>query len=97
MLKRYDITFDTCILKSVEIFSTLHVRGIYISNIEFNTDNMSKEMQFRTLNNRPVVPILFSDICEGQKNEEDPSMKFEPSNDNNKKEEKRIIKTCCCC
>ena len=88
-----DITFDTCILKSVEIFSTLHVRGIYISNIEFNTDNMSKEMQFRTLNNRPVVPILFSDICEGQKNEEDPSMKFEPSNDNNKKEEKRIIKT----
>ena len=88
-----DITFDTCILKSVEIFSTLHVRGIYISNMEFNTDNMSKEMQFRTLNIRPVVPILFSDICEGQKNEEDPSMKFEPENDNNKKEEKRIIKT----
>ena len=86
-----DITFDTCILKSVEIFSTLHVRGIYISNIEFNTENMSKEMQFRTLNNRPVVPIIFSDICEGQKEEDEPSMKFEPANDN-KKEEKSIIK-----
>jgi hypothetical protein len=60
--------------------------------MEFNTDNMSKEMQFRTLNNRPVVPILFSDICEGQKNEEDPSMKIEPMNDN-QKEEKRIIKS----
>ena len=56
-----DITFDTCILKSIELFSTIHVRGIYISNIEFNTDNMSKEMQFRTLNNRPIVPIIFSD------------------------------------
>ena len=84
-----DITFDTCILKSIEIFSTIHVRGIYISNTEFNTDNMSKEMQFRTLNNRPVVPIIFSDICEGQKNLEDPSIKPEPI----KKEEKRIIKT----
>ena len=28
---------------------------------------MSKEMQLRTLNNKPIVPILFSNICEGQK------------------------------
>jgi hypothetical protein len=80
-----DITYDTCILKSIEIFSTIHVRGIYISNFEFNTDNMSKEMQFRTLNNRPIVPIIFSDICEGQRGEEEPSMKVEPIVDNTKK------------
>ena len=85
-----DITYDNCILKSVELFSTIHVRGIYISNFEFNTDNMSKEMQFRTLNNRPIVPILFSDICEGQKDEnEEISVKL----DSEKKEEKRIIKS----
>ena len=89
-----DITFDTCILKSVELFSTIHVRGIYISNMEFNTDNMSKEMQFRTLNNRPVVPILFSDICEGQKDDnEDTSMKMDQNKDSGKKEEKRIMKS----
>ena len=86
-----DITFDTCILKSIELFSTIHVRGIYISNIEFNTDNMSKEMQFRTLNNRPIVPIIFSDICEGQKGE-DPSMKPETMKDD-KIEDKRIMKS----
>ena len=86
-----DITFDTCILKSIELFSTIHVRGIYISNIEFNTDNMSKEMQFRTLNNRPIVPIIFSDICEGQKGE-DPSMKPETMKDD-KIEDKIIMKS----
>ena len=92
-----DITFDTCILKSIELFSTIHVRGIYISNCEFNTDNMSKEMQFRTLNNRPVVPIIFSDICEGQKSAEESNylnnrnnMNIEAVIDTQKKEEKRI-------
>ena len=94
-----DITFDTCILKSIEIFSTIHVRGIYISNMEFNTDNMSKEMQFRTLNNRPIVPIIFSDICEGQKSADESNnmtnmtnIDKEPVIDIKKKEEKRITK-----
>ena len=49
------------------VFSTIQVRSNFISNFDFNTDNMSKEMQLRTLNNKPIVPILFSNICEGQK------------------------------
>ena len=76
-----DITYDSCLLKSVKLSSTIHVRGIYISNFEFNSDNMSKEMQFRTLNNRPIVPIIFSDICEKQKSNDDIDNKNINNND----------------
>ncbi len=58
-----DITPETCILKSLEIFSTIYIRGIYISNYDFNISNPPREMSVRTINNRPLVTLLFSDIC----------------------------------
>ena len=58
-----EITPDTCILKSFEVFSTIFIRGIYISNYDFNINNPPREMSVRTINNRPTVPLLFSDIC----------------------------------
>ena len=61
-----EITPDTCILKSFEAFSTIHIRGIYISNYDFDINNPPREMSVRTVNNHPVVPLLFSDICEGE-------------------------------
>ena len=63
-----EITPDTCILKSFEVFSTIYIRGIYISNYDFNINNPPREMSVRTVNNRPTVPLLFSDICEGEEN-----------------------------
>ena len=63
-----EITPDTCILKSFEVFSTIHIRGIYISNYDFDINNPPREMAVRTVNNRPTVPLLFSDICEGEEN-----------------------------
>ena len=63
-----EITPDTCILKSFEVFSTIHIRGIYISNYDFNINNPPREMSVRTVNNRPTVPLLFSDICGGEEN-----------------------------
>jgi len=61
-----DITPENCILKSFEAFSTIHIRGIYISNNEFDLSNPPREMSVRTVNNRPTVPLLYSDICGGE-------------------------------
>ena len=58
-----EITQDNCILKSFEVFSTVYIRGIYISNYDFDISNPPREMSVRTVNNRPTVPLLFSDIC----------------------------------
>ena len=58
-----EISSETCILKSFEVFSTIYVRGIYISNYDFNINNPPREMSVRTINNRPTVTLLFSDIC----------------------------------
>ena len=58
-----EITPDTCILRSFEVFSNIFVRGIYISNYDFNINNPPREISVRKVNNRPVVPLLFSDIC----------------------------------
>ena len=61
-----DITPDNCILKSFEAFSTIHIRGIYISNSDFDLSNPPREMSVRTVNNRPTVPLLYTDICGGE-------------------------------
>ncbi len=64
-----EITPDTCILRSFEVFSNIFVRGVYISNYDFNINNPPKEISIRTVNNRPAVPLLFSDICgDGEEN-----------------------------
>ena len=63
-----EITPDTCILKSFEVFSTIHLRGIYISNYDFDINNPPREMSVRTVNNRPTVQLLFSDISGGEDN-----------------------------
>ena len=63
-----EITPDTCILKSFEVFSTIYLRGIYISNYDFDINNPPREMSVRTVNNRPTVQLLFSDICGGEEN-----------------------------
>ena len=39
-----EISSETCILKSFEVFSTIYVRGIYISNYDFNINNPPREM-----------------------------------------------------
>ena len=57
-----EITPDTCILKSFEVFSNIFIRGIYISNYDFDINNPPKEISVRTINNRPTVPLIFSDI-----------------------------------
>ena len=69
-----EISSETCILKSFEVFSTIYVRGIYISNYDFNINNPPREMSVRTINNRPTVTLLFSDICG---DEEKNNMKIE--------------------
>ena len=56
------ITTDTFILKSFEAFSTIYIRGVYISNFDFNLDNLPKEMSVKTINGRPVCQLLFADI-----------------------------------
>ena len=58
-----DMSPENCILKSLEAFSTIYIRGIYISNYDFNINNPPREMSVRTINNRPTVTLLFSDIC----------------------------------
>ena len=63
-----EITPDTCVLKSFEVFSTIHLRGIYISNYDFDINNPPREMSVRTVNNRPTVQLLFSDMCGGEDN-----------------------------
>jgi len=63
-----EITQDTCILKSFEVFSTIHLGGIYISNYDFDINNPPKEMSVRTVNNFPAVQSLFSDMCDGEEN-----------------------------
>ena len=64
-----EITPDTCILRSFEVFSNIFVRGVYISNYDFNINSPPREISIRTVNNRPAVPLLFSDICgDGEEN-----------------------------
>ena len=68
------ITNDNFILKSFEAFSTIYLRGVYVSNFDFILDNLPKEMSVRTVNNRPICQLLFIGIEDGKqikKNEKD--------------------------
>ena len=79
-----EITSESCILKSFEVFSNIFIRGVYISNYDFNINNPPKELSVRTVNNRPAVPLLFSDICEDKQNNNNLNKNIEYMDNNQK-------------
>ena len=78
-----DITPETCILQSILIYSTIYIRGIYISNYDFNVNKPPREMSVKTIQNQPTVTLLFSDICGGE-NKDDMNIEQVKSEKNSK-------------
>ena len=60
------ITNENTILKTFEAFCSIWIKGVYISNSNFNINNLPKEMGIRTVNNRMAFDIYYYDICHGK-------------------------------
>ena len=60
------ITIQDIILKTVECFASISLRGVYISNYSFNINSLPKELSIKTFNNRNIVDIHYFDICNGE-------------------------------
>ena len=84
------ITNEKCIFKSFEIFSTIHIRGIFISNMNFNFGNLPKEISLSGANSN--LNMYFIDLVENKEERSKPnsikgshtnSQKGENDNENN--------------
>jgi len=59
------ITTENIILKTFEVFASISLRGVYISNYSFNLHSLPKELSIKNFNNRNIVDIYYYDICNG--------------------------------
>ena len=62
------ISTENTILRTFEVFSTIIVRGIYISNNSYTISSLPKEMSIRT-NNYNISNIYYYDVCNGEIND----------------------------
>ena len=60
------ISTENTILRTFEAFSTIVVRGIFVSNNSYTINNLPKEMSIRTSNNYNVTDIYYYDVCNGE-------------------------------
>ena len=58
------ITAEKCIFKSFEIFSTIHIRGIFISNKDINLEKLPKEMS--VVPREPDLHMYYIDLVENK-------------------------------
>jgi hypothetical protein len=57
-----NVTYDNLTLREITVWSTISIRGIYVTNTNFNLDNLPTEMCFKTDGNR--INLHWLDIPE---------------------------------
>ena len=60
------ITEDNCIFKSFEIFSTIYIRGIFISNKDFELDKLPKELSISSTGKKNQLNMYYIDLVENK-------------------------------
>ncbi|MCQ2816953.1 MAG: WD40 repeat domain-containing protein [archaeon] len=61
------LTTENTVLKSFEAFSSMYVRGVYVSNAEFQPNALPREMSIKTtIGHNWCADIYYFDICKGE-------------------------------
>ena len=60
------ITEDKCIFKSFEICSTIHIRGIFITNKNIEINKLPKEISFSSGGEKPDLSMYYIDLVENK-------------------------------
>lgn len=61
-----ELTTEATILKSVEIFSSMYVRGVYVSNNSFSSNALPKEFSIKSkIGENWSANIYYYDVCKG--------------------------------
>ena len=61
-----EITEDKCIFKSFEFCSTIHIRGIFITNKSLNLNKLPKEISLSSAGEKPDLNMYYVDLVENK-------------------------------
>ena len=60
------ITEDKCIFKSFEVCSTIHIRGIFITNKNIEVNKLPKEISLSSAGEKPDLDMYYVDLVENK-------------------------------